>query len=155
MQDRNLWLLVGGLLALGAALMHLAIIVGGVDWYRFFGAGEQMAQMAESGSAYPAMVTGTIALILASWGCYGLSGAGVMPRLPFLRAALVVITTVFLARALFGIPAVLYFDSPYFQELGHSMTFMVVSSSICLVYGLCYLVGTCKAWPSLKKRKAL
>ncbi|MCT7653981.1 hypothetical protein MBH78_02710 [Oceanimonas sp. NS1] len=40
-----------------AALLHLAVIAGGPDWYRFFGAGEQMAKLAEQSSWYPALLT--------------------------------------------------------------------------------------------------
>jgi hypothetical protein len=36
-------LLWGGALSLVAALLHIAIIVGGPAWYRFFGAGEALA----------------------------------------------------------------------------------------------------------------
>lgn len=149
---KNKWLIAGGLLSLIAALMHVAIVIGGADWYRFFGAGEQMAQMAEQGSSYPAMVTALIALVLTSWAAYGFSGAGVLPRLPFMRLALITISGVYLARALFGIPAVIYFDTPYFQELGQSQSFMWISSLICLVYGLCFSVGAWQVWPQLGRR---
>lgn len=37
---RDKWLIAGGLLSAAAALLHIAVIVGGPDWYRFFGAGE-------------------------------------------------------------------------------------------------------------------
>jgi len=40
---------IAGCLSLLASLAHLAIIVGGPSWYRFFGAGEQLATMAEQG----------------------------------------------------------------------------------------------------------
>ena len=36
----NPWLVAGGILSALAALLHLAVIVGGPVWYRFFGAGE-------------------------------------------------------------------------------------------------------------------
>ncbi|MDO3387927.1 hypothetical protein QWI17_18930 [Gilvimarinus sp. SDUM040013] len=150
--QKNVWLIVGGGSTLVASLLHIAIIVGGAEWYRFFGAGEQMAQMAEQGSSYPAQITGVIALVLFSWALYAFSGAGLVPRMPFARIAMVLIATVFMLRGLFGIPAVLYFDTPYFQELGHSLTFMLVSSGICLVLGICYAVGTWQVWPSLKKK---
>jgi len=50
-------LLCAGLLTGAAALLHVAIIVGGPAWYRFFGAGERMARLAARGSAYPTLVT--------------------------------------------------------------------------------------------------
>lgn len=38
------WLIVGGGLSLLASLLHVACMIGGPDWFRFFGAGEAMAQ---------------------------------------------------------------------------------------------------------------
>jgi putative oxidoreductase len=78
-------LLLAGYLSALAALTHLAIIVGGADWYRLFGAGEAMAQMAEQGSWYPALVTLAIASVLAVWSLYAFSGAGRIRRLPLLN----------------------------------------------------------------------
>jgi putative oxidoreductase len=60
MNLQNIWL-VAATLDFGAALLHLAIIVGGPSWYRFFGAGEQMAAMAARGHPWPAIVTACIA----------------------------------------------------------------------------------------------
>ncbi|MBU2886548.1 hypothetical protein KO507_12315 [Gilvimarinus agarilyticus] len=150
---KNGWLMAAGVLTAGAALMHVAIIFGGAEWYRFFGAGEKMAQMAEQGLAYPAQLTGVIALVLFSWALYGFSGAGAIPRLPFMRAALGLISFVFLLRGLFGVYAVLFFNTPFIQGLGHSQMFLLVSSAICLLYGLCYAIGTWQVWTRLSPPK--
>ena len=61
----NRALIVGGVSTAIASLLHVAIIIGWADCYRFFGAGEGMAQLHEKGSTYPAMITGIIAIILA------------------------------------------------------------------------------------------
>ncbi len=45
-------------------MLHLEIIIGGPDWYRFFGAGEGMAQMAEKGIAYSDIAATSIATVL-------------------------------------------------------------------------------------------
>ena len=55
---------VAAFLDLVAALLHLAIVVGGPAWYRFFGAGEDMARMAERGHPWPTIVTMAIAMAL-------------------------------------------------------------------------------------------
>src|SRR5687767_6883577 len=90
-------LLAGGGLTAAASLLHVAIILGGPDWYRFFGAGERMALLASRGSTYPTVITASIAVTLAVWTFYSLSGAGMIRRLPFLRQALVLIAAVYLA----------------------------------------------------------
>lgn len=134
-------LLAGGLLTGAASVLHLGIILGGPEWYRFFGAGEGMARLAARGSLYPTLVTAAIALILFVWALYALSGAGLIRRLPFLRRVLALIATVYLARGLLGLPAVLLADDPYARELRERIPFMAVTSAVCIFLGLCYAVG--------------
>lgn len=123
-----------------AALAHVGVVHGGPSWYRFFGAGEGMARLAESGSWYPAAITLCIALVLAVWSAYAASGAGLLPALPLLRAVLVAITAVYLLRALAG------FGLAAFAPGGNSPAFWVWSSRICLVIGLVHAVGLAKQW---------
>lgn len=139
-------LLLGGVLTAGAALLHVGIIIGGPAWYRFFGAGERMARMAARGSMQPALVTASIAAILGVWALYAFSGAGVIRRLPFLRLALTLIAAVYLARGLLGVPAVMLVDDVYTKQLRAKLTFILVSSAICIVLGLCYAVGAARVW---------
>lgn len=133
------WLQLGGWLSVGAALLHLGCIWGGPEWYRFFGAGEGMARAAARGEWTPALVTLAIAGILLIWAAYAFSGAGSLPRLPLLRTGLLVITTIYLLRAIIFVP--LHMWRPQ-----HSDSFAVWSSLIVLVYGAVYAVGTFKAW---------
>ncbi|HEX7241995.1 MAG TPA: hypothetical protein VF263_17055 [Longimicrobiaceae bacterium] len=134
-------LLFGGALTGAAALLHVAIILGGPDWYRFFGAGERMARLAARGSVYPAAVTACIAAVLGVWALYAFSGAGVVRRLPFLRPVLALVAAVYLARGILGVPVVMLADDPYASQLKARMTFMVASSAICVLLGLCYAAG--------------
>jgi hypothetical protein len=144
---RNPWLIVGGCLSLAAALLHLAVIGGGPDWYRLFGAGEEMARAAEQGRWMPHLLTIGIAAVLTVWGLYAFAGAGLIRRLPLMRTALVVISLIYLARGLLIIPIMM---SVSLAEA----PFDYWSSLIVLVYGICYAVGTWLAWPHLSKRKA-
>lgn len=139
------WLVVGGWLSLAAALLHLACIVGGPDWYRFFGAGEDMARAAERGEWRPTLVTLVIAAILLVWAAFAFSGAGRMPRLPLLRTGLIVISAVYLLRGLALMP--LHMVRPDLTD-----AFTVWSSLIVLIYGICYAVGLWRAWPTLSNR---
>jgi hypothetical protein len=140
-ENRRL-LLVGGLVTGAAALLHLAIIGGGPSWYRFFGAGERMARLAARGAPAPAVLTAGIALVLAVWALYALSGAGVIRfRLPMLRPVLALIATVYLLRGVLGVPVVLVATGPYAQELRGRMAFTVLSSLVCVGLGVCYAAG--------------
>ena len=133
------WLIVGGWLSALAALLHIGCIFGGPDWYRFFGAGEGMARAAARGDWHPTLITLAIAAILSIWAAYAFSAAGSIPRLPLLRTALVVITAIYLLRALIFLPFHLWRPQ-------HTDSFAIWSSVIVLVYGTAYAVGTFKAW---------
>ena len=154
MQNSDRLLLGGGFLTGVASLLHLGIILGGPEWYRFFGAGERMARLAARGSSYPTLITASIAAILGVWMLYALSGAGIIRRLPFLRFALVLIAVIYLARGVLGIPVVLLVDDPYINELRARMTFMVVSSVICAFLGLCYAFGAAGVWRRSRRSHA-
>ena len=138
----NRFLITAGILSALAALLHLGCIVFGAPWYRFFGAGEHMAQMATDGNWYPTVAALVIAGILSVWSLYAFSGAGVIRKLPLLRVVLCAITGVFLLR---GVAFV--FLVPYFP--GNSFTFWMVSSAICLVFGVFYLIGVRQVWARL------
>lgn len=140
--DRNWWLIVGGCLSAAAAVLHLAVIVGGPNWYRFFGAGEAMARAAERGSVMPALITVGIAAVLAVWAAYAFAGAGLIPRLPLMRTALVAISAVYLLRGLALVPALAV-------NGGGVTPFTLWSSLIVLAYGVAYAIGTWRAWGSL------
>ena len=147
----NPLLIVAGILSTVAAVLHLAVIAGGPAWYRFFGAGEQMARLAEQGHWYPAVVTTGIATILLTWAAYAFSGAGLLPRMPLLRTGLVVISTIYLLRGLVLIPAMV--TNP--AGPAGLTAFTWCSSLIVLVYGLAYAIGTWRAWPDLAPRRSL
>jgi hypothetical protein len=136
------WLIVGGWLSVAAALLHIACIFGGPDWYRFFGAGEGMARAAARGAWAPTGITLVIGAILLVWAAYAFSGAGSLPRLPLLRTGLVVITAIYLIRGLVFVPLHLWRPQ-------HSDSFAIWSSLIVFLYGAVYAVGTFKAWRHL------
>ena len=139
----NKWLIAAGLLDVAAALLHVAIIFGGPDWYRFFGAGEAMAQAAQSGSVRPTLITIAIASVLATWAAYAFSGAGLILRLPLLRTGLVAISAIYLARGLVVMPILLL--RPELTD-----PFLLWSSAIVLVFGLAHAIGTWSAWNGLR-----
>jgi hypothetical protein len=144
---RNPWLVVGGWLSLAAAALHVACIFGGPDWYRFFGAGEPIARMAERGLWTPHLLTLGIAAVLAIWAAYAFAGAGLIRRLPLLRTGLIVIAAIYLARG------AMLFMPQMFNRPDLSPGFMFWSSLIVLIYGVVYAIGTWRAWPYLSKGK--
>ena len=130
------------------ALLHLGCIVFGAPWYRFLGAGEQMALMAEAGSHQPTIVTSVLVFIFVIWTAYALSGAGVIRKLPLLHPVLIAITTILLLRGV-GF----YFIMPMFPD--NSLMFWFISSSICLLLGLLYALGLKQSWQGMPNKKLL
>lgn len=124
-----------------AALLHLVVILQGPRGYQWCGAGDRIVAAARNGSRVPAALTSVICVVLLAWAAYALSGAGLIGPLPLLRPVLVGISSVFLLRALLG-PFVLVGN-------GRSARFVWVSSAICLLYGLVYLVGLVQRWDAL------
>jgi hypothetical protein len=142
--SRNTFLITGAALSALAALLHVGCILFGAPWYRFFGAGEKVARMAAAGHWYPTVLTSGIVAVLSCWSLYALSGAGVIRRLPLVRPALCLITSIYLLRAVAFAPLHRYFP-------GNSTTFWLWSSAACFVIGLVHLVGLWRAWPALPR----
>ena len=138
----GLALILAGLCSAAAALAHLACVLIGAPAYRFMGAGERMARAAEAGHWPPTLLTLGITGMLGVWAWYAFSAAGLLPRLPLMRWALVLISTVYLARAL-AFPLMM----ASFPE--NSLRFWLVSSSICLVIGALHAYGTWSRWSQL------
>lgn len=142
MPTGNLWLMLAAASCGLAALVHVGCIVFGASWYRFFGAGEQMARLAEQGSWQPAFITAGITAVLLVWGAYALSGAGVIMQLPWTRPILLLISLVFLLR---GCAFVVLMGK--FPE--NSLTFWLTSSAICLLIGGLFSLGLYQRWQAL------
>ncbi|MFZ5636204.1 MAG: hypothetical protein ACOY82_06405 [Pseudomonadota bacterium] len=138
----NPWLLAAAALSAIAALLHVGCIVFGATWYRFFGAGERMARMADAGDWRPAAITSVIVAVLGVWALYALSGAGAIGRLPLLRAGLCAITAIYLLRGAVGAAHAAF-------GAGGDAGFWWWSSAICLGFGLVHLFGLWQAWDRL------
>jgi hypothetical protein len=125
-------------MSLLAAFLHIAIIIGGPAWYRFFGAGERLAQLAEQGSPIPGAITALIAAVLMLWGLYAYAGAGLVRRPPWLKSILIIITGIYLLRGMALLPMALFM--PHVVD-----GFLILSSLICLAIGMLHFSGTRQA----------
>lgn len=138
----NVYLIISGALSAIAAALHIGCIYFGAPWYRFFGAGEQMAVMAEQDSLQPTLITSAIVAILCVWSLYAFSAAGVIYRLPLLRLVLVFISSIYLIR---GVVGFVLMNST--MEQGPE--FWLWSSVICLTFGIFHVIGLKKQWSTL------
>ncbi len=136
-----------GILSFTASLIHIGVIFGGPNWYRFFGAGERMAQLAEAKSIKPILVTIGIALMLLFCAVYAWSGAGIIAKVPFLKYILMLITAVYMIRGLVGIIAPYISTHPAISA--NSKSFWFWSSLVCLVVGVVHFYGVAVHWSTL------
>ena len=137
--EPNIALVIAACLSAVAAMLHVGIVIGGAQWYRFFGAGERLACAAAAGRVYPTIVTLGIAAVLALWSAYALSGAGLIEPLPQLKWALITITAIYLARGLAIVPLLVF-------ARARSTPFLVWSSLVCSLFGAVYLLGLSQVW---------
>ena len=138
----NLFLVFAGILNAATAALHIGCIIFGGSWYRFFGAGEQMAVLSERGSVKPTVITSVIVLIFSIWALYAFSAAGLVGKLPFTRTALIVITFIYFSRGLVGL---FFINNP----IGRSPKFWLWRSVVCLFFGAIHFIGLKQQWSSL------
>jgi len=127
-------MLVAGLLSLLVAILHIIIVFIGAEGYRFFGAGEQMAKLAEQGSWIPAIVTLAIAVVFSIWAAYAFASAGLVAKMPLQKIALVAISVIYIIR---GLVVLALLVKP---ELATS--FNIWSSLTSLLIGFFYAYGS-------------
>jgi len=138
----NVLLSIAAVLNAIVALLHIGCIYFGANWYRFMGAGEEMATLAERGSIQPTLITSFIVLVFSIWTAYALSGAGVISQLPLLSWVLSAITAIYLLR---GVAGFFFYANP----LGRTPEFWLWSSAICVALGLVHMIGLKQVWAQI------
>lgn len=131
------WLILAGSLSIIVGIAHIAMIFVGAPAYRYFGAGEPMAKMAEDGSKFPGILTFCMALIFMLWGFYGFSGAGIIRPLPLQSTALSIIAAIYTLRGLGFIVQI-----SMRMKAQTVPTRDLVFSLISLLIGSAFLIGT-------------
>ncbi len=131
----------GAVASFAAALLHVIVVLVGPAAYSYFG-GPELARLADAGSSIPAAMTLSLAALFTVFGVYGLSGAGILPRLPMLHVVLLIVGGVYAFRGLSVVEQSLsFFLSPESVPLR-----MPLYSLIALITGGLYIVGVMKSW---------
>ena len=134
-------------LALGA-VVHLAIPLGGPEWYAFFGAPPRLVALAKTGALRPVLTCIAIAAFLGVLALYAFSGLGHVRRLPALRVVLGLAGLVLLARGLVFVPVALWRPellAILCGDCGRVNFFLVATSALCLLVGAGLLAGAAGA----------
>ena len=143
-------LLIAGIANIFIALLHIAIMIIGVEAYNYFGAPIIFIHLAEQGHPFTlGIMMMLIAFCFLVAGLYGISGAGAIRRLPFLKIILFLISIIYILRGtvVFLIPfpeITLRLMALYPNLLGmgrHIMFHDWIFSFVWLVIGIIYFVG--------------
>jgi hypothetical protein len=102
MDIHRLSLLAGAGIATLGALLHVACIAGGPAWFQFFHAPPAIVRSAELGTWLAPVSTTALALAMLLAAALALSLAGVGPRLPLARAAVIAVAALCALRVLAG-----------------------------------------------------
>jgi hypothetical protein len=149
MKTQNIFLLIAGLLSLGVAAFQ-AVISFVPAWSAYFGGGEALVS-----NPTTLLVAGlVVTLLFALAGLYGLSGAGVIRRLPLLRTGLIVVTLVYIYRGSLFIPQYMIMIGRLSSPVPIPLQY-TISSLVALVIGVFYLVGLVTGWKRLSPKKAV
>jgi hypothetical protein len=151
------YLVFVGVVAAAGALLHIAILFGGPDWYAFFGAPQGLVDMARAGNVRVPISCLVIAAFLSLLAAYAFSGAGVIRRLPFLRLVLSSIAGVLILRGILFVPLILWRPGTLsgICECRSVDAFIIVTSVLCLAMGIGYALGALAAPNNSFKPKPL
>jgi len=145
MKKSNILLSLGAMLSFSVAIFQ-TVVSFSPSWSLYLGAPAEMV-------AKPLMLLilgEACALFFAVFGFYALSGAGHIRSLPMLRWGLLVIGLIYTIRGLLIVPLILSYAG-LFRLPDATEPTVLQSSSISLLIGIVYLLGTGKVWNQLKR----
>ena len=127
--------LLGGISSMFVGVLHIAIIIKGADWYRLFGAGEEMATWAEEGRLKPHLITAVLVIVFFVWAGYAFSAIELIPyKFPLENYILMAVAGIYLLRGLALFPMWLF-------KLQKITAFWIWSSIIPFLIGCFYAIG--------------
>ena len=126
------------------ALVHLAMPLGGPEWYLYFGAPPAFARMAEAGLIRPIITCIAIAAFLLAMSGLALAQLGFIRRFPGTRLGLVLCGIFLTVRAL-AFPVVASYSPVSLARVcgrcGELNGFVLLSSAACLFVGVGFVLG--------------
>lgn len=125
---------LGGYINILIAVAHIIGLFWAQEMYDYTGVGENMQRNAEIHPLLPTAITIFVTIFFFIFGLYGLSGAGIIKKLPLLTTGVFTIAAIYLMRGIVGIVINIGFESSF---QWHHLLF----SFCALAIGLLYLSG--------------
>ena len=146
MKIKNYLLLLAGVLSFGVAIFQLVISFV-PKWSAFFGAGDALVS-----NPLLLLVAGIgMTIVFAICGFYGLSGGGVIRRLPLLRLGIFFIGAVYVYRGTPVVFQILSMLDLFPSGVGVSLL-SLYTSLVSLVIGIVYWAGFTIGWKQLGRK---
>lgn len=125
---------LAGIIALIGVVIHIAAIIGGINWYVYFGAPPIVVQSAREGTWLAPVSALVIASLMLVCAAYAFSALGLLRRLPFLRIGLAGMAGVCLLRSFILWP--LMINHPELRN-----TFEIVAALVWGLAGFGFMFG--------------
>jgi hypothetical protein len=135
--DVDKYLVLGGIIAVLAAVLHIVVLIGGPDWIAYVKAPASVVESARRGTWLAPVSILAITGIIIICALYAFSGAGLLPKLPLLGYVLTLIGGLCLLRGLLLVPIIVMRPA----LLSHLGAFDVASSLVFVVMGAAYAAG--------------
>ena len=136
--DRRFWLLLAGIGSTAGALLHVVVVISGnADWYSYFEAPPWVVESVRDGTWLGPLAGLIIAALMQAAGLFAFSAARAIPRLPFLKSALVTLSAIGLVRGSLIVPLVFYHP----EHMPPLRMFDWVAAAIWTLMGVCFTIG--------------
>ncbi len=120
------------------AFLHISVFICPEKIFALTGVGDEMAAQAAIHGSIPYLLTVFVMIVFTVFGLYGLSAAGTIRELPFLKFGIYAIATIFLLR---GVGELIYESIQ-----GTSSSLETIYSFVAVLVGLLYLLGGREKW---------
>lgn len=130
---------LGGYINILIAIAHIVCLYNAEYFFEATGVGENMRRNAEIHPLLPYAMTIFVTIAFAIFGLYGLSGAGKIRQLPFLKIGVYTVAAIYLFRGAIGSIINIGFETSF---QWHHLLF----SFCALAIGLLYLLGGLQRW---------
>ncbi|OJU56349.1 MAG: hypothetical protein BGN96_14685 [Bacteroidales bacterium 45-6] len=130
---------LGGYINILIAIGHVAGLFWAEKMFEVTGIQKEMAELAQTNSLLPYLLTVFVAIFFFIFGFYGLSADNKFRPLPFLKPAIFVVAGIYLLRGI----GELAFD---FEKQQASQLLETAYSLAAIFIGLLYLFGGLKKW---------
>lgn len=132
---------LGGYINIIIAIGHIVGLFWADKMFDVTGVGKEMAELDQTHSTLPYLLTIFVAIVFFIFGLYGLSADNKFRKLPFLKPVIFLIAGIYLMRGL----GELITDNIQ----GTNSTTETIYSLFALTVGLLFLIGGLKKWKLL------